>query len=391
MSKLAAALKNELPKLIVIAAAVIISIAAVLFSGFLELKPDEDKYSVYRGKVLTVDNSDLSSDVYAPDLMIGNQQLSVRILTGKYKNSEFAVINPISRLFPVTAEEGSTMLFRIREDSGAFLDIDMYGYDRANVVYLFVGLFLAVLIVVGRKKGFYAIVSLAFTVVMVIYFMIPLIMAGVNPITAAVLTSALTTVVTILLVSGFNRKSTAAIAGIIAGVGIAGIISYAVGFFGHLSGLNLHEAEEMLFLAREYGLNVADMLFCGIIISSLGAVMDVGMSIASAVFEVHSANPSLKAGQLYKSGMNVGRDVMGTMSNTLILAFAGGSLNTIILIILYRLPYIRLVNLNLLGLELLRGISGSIGIILTVPITAVTAAILAHAVFKKEPKNEKKR
>ena len=161
------------------------------------------------------------------------------------------------------------------------------------------------------------------------------------------------------------------------GVASAGIIGVISGNIGHVSGLNLADAEGVLFLAKELPLKITELLSAGIIIAALGAVMDTAMSIASAVFEVKQANAGLDMRQLYKSGMNIGRDTMGTMSNTLILAFAGSSFSVLIIIVLYQLPYMCLINLNLFIVEIIQGISGCIGLFLAVPVTALFAAALA--------------
>lgn len=212
--------------------------------------------------------------------------------------------------------------------------------------------------------------------------MVARITSGFSPILAAIITAAITTAVTIGMVSGMNTKSLAAVVGIVLGVTMVGVISMIAGKIAHISGLQTSYASEMIYLSQEIGIRVPELLVAGIIIASLGAVMDVGMSIASSVFEVYSVNSNLSLDDLYKSGMNVGRDIMGTMSNTLILAFAGSSLNILIIIVLYRLPYIRLINLDSIGVELIQGIAGSIGIILTVPITALCAAFFTT--IKKE-------
>jgi uncharacterized membrane protein len=180
-----------------------------------------------------------------------------------------------------------------------------------------------------------------------------------------------------LIVGGLNTKSGAAIVGIVAGVAAAGVIAFVAGKLGNLSGLHIEEASEMISLAQDTQLKVPELLFAGIIISALGAIMDVGMSISSAIFEVRAANEKLGMRQLYKSGMNVGRDIMGTMSNTLILAFAGSSISILIILVLYNLPYLRLINLDILAVELLQGLAGSIGLVLTIPLTAVCAAYVA--------------
>ena len=301
----------------------------------------------------------------------------MEITSGEYEGNIFEVENSMSRFFNFHAEEGMNMLFTIRVQDDGTYRVEMYGYNREGFVYGIILLFFAVLIVIGRKKGAYAVISLALTIIMIVFFMIPRITAGFSPIIAAVVTAAVTTALTITIVSGVNTKSLAAVSGIILGVVMAGAISIIAGHIAHVSGLHTQYAGEMIYLSQEIGIRVPELLVAGIIISSLGAVMDVGMSISSSVFEIHSVNRKLSLTDLYKSGMNVGRDVMGTMSNTLILAFAGSSLNTLVIIILYRLPYIRLVNLDLVSVELIQSISSSIGIVLTVPITALCAAFLA--------------
>jgi len=235
-----------------------------------------------------------------------------------------------------------------------------------------------VLVVVGRKKGFYSVLSLLFTLSVVVFFMIPLIMEGHNPIVLAVVTAVLTAVFSILLVGDVNAKSFAAIGGTVTGVAIAGAVGVMAGQLAHISGLNLEHMQELAYQQGRDGLiRLPLLLFAGIIIASLGAVMDVSMSIASSVFEMKRVNPSLSMGKLYKSGMNIGRDIIGTMSNTLILAFAGTSITVMVIIATYQLPYIRLINLDLLAVEVIQGLSASIGLVLTVPITAVLAAFLA--------------
>lgn len=212
--------------------------------------------------------------------------------------------------------------------------------------------------------------------------MIPMVLKGHSPILIALIIAGLTTVFNIILVSGSNKKSWAAILGIVSGLVVATLVGILFGKLMDLSGINMEHAEEMMRLAGEGRLQVKEILFAGIIIASLGAIMDVGMSIASSVFEVHTVSPKMNVYALYKSGMNVGRDVMGTMTNTLILAYAGSSLSTLMLFYMYQFTYYRLINIDLLGMEILQGIAGSIGLILTIPITAWIAASLAKKAKK---------
>lgn len=123
-------------------------------------------------------------------------------------------------------------------------------------------------------------------------------------------------------------------------------------------------------------------MFTSILISSLGAVMDGAMSIASATFEIHLANPRLTAKELLKTAMNVGQDIMGTMADTLILAFAGGAFNTMMLIWGFQMSYRQFINIPLIKTEIIQSLARSIGIVLTMPATAC----LAVALYTRHPR-----
>ena len=121
-------------------------------------------------------------------------------------------------------------------------------------------------------------------------------------------------------------------------------------------------------------LQISGLFVSGILIASLGAVMDVAMSISSACWELRTLNPDISRGQLFRSGMNIGRDAMGTMANTLILAFAGSSLNVLLLFQIYDYPMMQLFNADTIAAEAIRGLAGSIGILLCVPLVAALSA-----------------
>jgi len=342
-----------------------------------------DDFSVHRARVLYVDNSRLSPDPAVENLYLGRQVLEIEILSGDFVGQRFRMENTLSRFFNIMARENMEMLFQLSTQDGQVVHITTFGHSRGNFMYVFLGLFALVLIVVGRKKGFYAVLSLIFTLSLVVFFMIPLILDGRNPVLLAIVVAALTAVFTFLLVGDTIMKSFAAIGGTITGVAIAGIVGIVAGRFAHISGLHLEHAQEVMHQGgMDIVIRLPLLLFAGIIIASLGAVMDVGMSISSSVFELKKLNEGLGFKELYKSGMNIGRDIIGTMTNTLILAFAGTSLTVLIIIALYELPYLRLINMDLLAVEVIQGVSASIGLVLTVPVTAFFAAFLAAGNFK---------
>lgn len=217
----------------------------------------------------------------------------------------------------------------IYSDNGKVTDVAIYSHKRNFVIYTLFVIFCIVLVLVGKIKGFKSLIGLIFTGISLIYLMLPLIYRGMSPIFAAIITGILTTSAMMILI-GDSKKKNSATLGAILGVIVAGLIAYTAGRLAHLSGLTMQDAEDILYIAEKTSMKVEGLMFAAILIASLGAIMDMAMSIISAIFEVHTANPELGRRQLFNSGMNVGRDVIGTMSNTLILAFVGSSLTLLI-------------------------------------------------------------
>ena len=156
----------------------------------------------------------------------------------------------------------------------------------------------------------------------------------------------------------------------------AGISATLFSLASGITGYNVSDIETLMTLWTVQGIQVGSLLFAGLLISSLGAVMDVAMSIGSSMSEILAQNPSLNRKELWKAGIRVGRDMMGTDSNTLILAFAGGSLSMLLLDYAYDLPYLQIINSNNIGIAIMQGLSGSFGVVLSVPITVAAGAVL---------------
>ncbi len=145
-----------------------------------------------------------------------------------------------------------------------------------------------------------------------------------------------------------------------------------------ISGYNVSDIETLMTLWNTNRIQVGGLLFSGLLISCLGAVMDVAMSISSAIDEIYKQNTALSRKELFKAGMRVGRDMMGTDSNTLILAFAGSSVSTLLLDYAYDLPYQQIINSNNIGIAIMQGLAGSFGIVLSVPLTVLICTVLFH-------------
>lgn len=306
---------------------------------------------------------------------VGNQEVKLRFLTGKRKGEETEAVSTNGNLYGAVCHVG-TKVITLTNQSGDTTITSVYSVDRGPLVIAFVLLFFLLLYIVGGKNGLKAILGLIVAFCLILFFLFPAIYRGMQPTLAAIITVALTTVITLFVLSGYHVKTLSAILGTISGVVISGIAAWGFGKVAHISGYNVSNIDSLISVSNLTNIQVGDLLFAGILISSLGAVMDVGLSIASTIQEIHEANPALSVRELFRRGMNVGKDMMGTMSNTLILAFAGGSLSELILNYAYNLPYLQLINSYNIGIEIMQGISGSIGIILTVPLVSLFASLL---------------
>lgn len=260
---------------------------------------------------------------------VGQQKVKIQIKTGEYKGKIIEAVSTAGYLYGADCKPGVKVIVTISAYENV-LEASVYNYDRGNVLYAIIGLFFVVLWLIGGKKGLLSVVGLIFTFVCIIWMFLPLVYRGVSPIVAAAVVSVVTTVVVMYLIGGFTKKSICAMAGTVTGVVLAALFAFLFGKATHISGENVSDIENLLYIGQMTDVKVGELMFAGVLISALGAVMDVAISVTSSIWEIHQANPKMNRQQLFASGMNVGKDMMGTMSNTLILAFAGSSINTLV-------------------------------------------------------------
>ncbi|MEG0295823.1 MAG: YibE/F family protein [Clostridium sp.] len=306
---------------------------------------------------------------------VGNQIVKIKLLSGELKGESIEATSFSGYLYGADCKEGMKVVVST-SISGDKTVASVYANDREPIIYLFVALFLIMIWAIGGKKGLKSVLGLIFTFICIIFIFIPMLFKGYSAFFSAVVIVILITIVTMYLIGGNSVKTLSAILGTVLGVIISGVFAFGFGYFANISGNNVADIEELVFIASQSELKIGGILFAGILIASLGAVMDVSMSVASTINEIYDKNPSLSKNELFKSGINVGRDMMGTMSNTLILAFTGGSLNTLVLIYAYNMQYNQVINMYSIGIEIMQGVSGSIGVILTVPLVSFIASRL---------------
>ena len=308
---------------------------------------------------------------------VGEQKVRVRMLTGVRKGEELDITSSSGYLFGAACKPGMKVIV-MQSVAGDSTVASVYTQDREGVIYIFALIYLLVLCLIGGKQGIKGGLGLVFTFFCVIFVYLPLVYLKYSPFWTAVFVCFITTLVTMYLIGGPTRKTCAATLGTLVGVILAGVSAWCFSKASGISGYNVSDIETLMTLWNTNRIQVGGLLFSGLLISCLGAVMDVAMSISSAIDEIYRQNLSLSRKELFKAGLRVGRDMMGTDSNTLILAFAGSSVSTLLLDYSYNLPYQQIINSNNIGIAIMQGLAGSFGIVLSVPFTVLICTILFH-------------
>lgn len=360
--------------------AVIMIIGLFVFGTYVnrdrdEVDPSSSQLDYAKAVVTNVLEDDAQPDhENAEGRRVGTQELEIRVTSGKRKGEIMPVTNYMSAMFNIDVEQGDHVVIRVMTDEDGSYYASLFNYDRGLIVGGFILLFCITLAILGGKKGIGALLGLIFTISVIWWILIPSVIHGFSPIVITISTIAITAAASLLLLNGVSKKTLCAILGCVFGVMTAGGLAAIVTHLTPMNGFNMSEAENLILYGADKGMKISGLLVCGVLISALGAVMDVAMSIASSIYELHDHDPNMTVKQLFVSGMHIGRDAMGTMANTLILAFAGSSLNMLILVQTYNIPFLQLVNTDYICIEVIQSVAGSMGILLTVPIVAVISS-----------------
>jgi uncharacterized membrane protein len=247
-------------------------------------------------------------------------------------------------------------------------------YDRSSVLLMLLISFFLLIILFGRKKGLNTIISLILTCLSIFMVFVPSILKGNNIYFSSIIVSIFIIFMSLLLINGADKKTLCAIVGNLGGLMIAGLLAYFISKILNLTGITDDDTMFLLMLETEKPIDLIAVLWSSIVIGSLGAVMDVSMSIASALNELSENMVEKNFKTMLKSGLNIGQDAIGTMTNTLILAYIGSSLAVVLLLVANYNDTLLLFNLEMIVFEIIQAIIGSMGILFAIPITSVFAA-----------------
>lgn len=333
-------------------------------------------------KILKIIDPDYDKTVYGESNGERSETIILfegEILTGYRKGTIERAVQRVDNLYAVEmrkVEEGQTIIVYDNPDPSVDAKYMFAEYHRVTVLWVLAAVFCVILVLFGRSKGLNTLISLIFTISSIFWVYIPAILSNGNIYLWSIVTCAYIILMTLFIVSGYTKKSFAAIIGCFIGVTISGLLVFFADNFLHMTGLVNEDSMYLIMLNPDSPIDIKAIIFGSIIIGAVGAIMDVAMSISASLAELKEKAPNLSSTQLIRSGFVIGRDILGTMANTLILAYIGSSLSVTLLLFAYNSSTLLLFNTEMIVVELLQAIAGSFGIILTIPLTSIICGIL---------------
>ncbi len=302
------------------------------------------------------------------------QNLIVKVLSGPEKDRNLPVVNggafKLTREQMLKAGDQVVLLKTISPKNTNYSIIDRY---RINFLYYLVAGFFLFIIGVAWIRGLGSIVGMLISLATILWFIIPLILKGQDPLLITIIGSLFIMIVTIYLAHGFSKKTSIAVVSTFVALIITGVLAYIFVVLGNLTGLGNEDAYILQFGYSE--LNLRGLLLGGIIIGTLGVLDDITTGLSATIFELHDANPKMGFSRLFGKGLVIGREHVASLVNTLVLAYAGTSLGLFILFVVNptKQPLWVILNTEVVTGEIVRTIAGSTGLILSVPLTTAIA------------------
>lgn len=348
----------------------------ILVSIFLLLLGATPLYAqtnnIERAKVLEIVKEEKSVILgeIGKKLDVLNQTILVQIIDGAEKGKQVTLENDYIRL-----KKGDVFFIEKTSSTGEEDRYVVRERDRQFPIVILLLIFVFAIILFGGKQGFRSIASLIGGFLVIIYLLLPMLAKGYSPILVSIGFATVILFIAIYFTHGFNRESSVAFMGTIIAVVLTGLLAYFSVFIMQLTGF---DTEETMFLnlGSAVKLNFHGLLLGGILIGVLGILDDIAVTQSAVVSEIYNSAPHLTRKEVFKKAMRVGREHVSALVNTLVLAYAGASLPLLLLFSNYDYPIRFVISQELFATEIVRTIVGSIGLVLTVPITTLIAVYL---------------
>jgi uncharacterized membrane protein len=343
---------------------------------------NEDTNKTYRAEVIEI------HEVKEEEIDYGYEKMTSKSIrfTAKIKNSDlksetveaYQFVDEAIEINPKDIELGDDILIaqlssRINIEENVWTFIEYYRTDSLIMIGV---VFFALLVLFCRKKGINTVISLFITCLAIFMVFIPSILNGRNIYSSSIAICIFIILTSLLIINGVHRKTLCAVIGNLGGLAAAGILSYFIANMLNLTGLIDQDSIFLLMINPDNPIDLKAILWSSILIGSLGAVMDISMSIASATNELAENIENKDFKVFLRSGLNIGQDSIGTMTNTLVLAYIGSSLSIVLLMVVYNSDFLQLINLEMIVYEILQALIGSMGILFAIPITSLFSAYI---------------
>lgn len=361
--------------------ACIIGVVGIGIFGINQLLPNDyyiyssEDYAYDKASVVEILSEDLTPSDDYEGYYTGSQEIVVEFISGEYKGEQITLTNSISLTHNIMVEVGTKVIIKIDQPEGVAAYYSVYGYARDTGLIAIAVIFILAMLLVVRIKGVKSVIGLGISLYIIVLFLLPAIYRGWSPIYMTIITVMLISTISFLILNGFCEKTYTAIISTMIGVMVSVLFFFIFQNMLNLTGYNLEEADQLIMISRSTNLQINEVFFAAVMISSLGALIDTTMSIAAALYEMREVSPSMTKAQLFQSGISIGQDMIGTMCQTLILAFVGSAIATLLVLISYGTQWNQFVSSDYIALEVVQAISGSMAIIFAVPITAFLSTV----------------
>lgn len=328
-----------------------------------------------KAKVLSVDNS----GTYNTGLIKqGGQSCSLKILSGSHKGEITKGTNLyIGKLeFDKVFVPGDTawVLLEFGGD-GSVIHANMIEHYRINLELLLIGIFAAVIIIFSGFTGVRTLLSFAFALLCIWKVLVPCMLRGYNPVLVALLVGNAITLATLLLVAGFTKKAYAAIAGSVLCSLITCLLAISLGNVFKITGAVMQWSESLLYAGFEH-LNLTLIFQAGIYLACSGAILDLSIDISAALDEIVAISPDITRSKLIRSGLTIGRSVVGSQTTTLLLAYMGSYISVMMVFMAQGTPLLNILNTKMIASEILHTFVGCIGLVLVSPLTSFICGLI---------------
>ena len=363
-------LRYNAPVLVCLAAIVILLFLPTGYEGALLYQEAE------RCTALVVD-TDSSAIVDTGLVRSGEQRCTLELLDGTFAGRTVTGINMLNGSLEQDKlyAPGDKALVVVSHDGDTITNVTMSDHYRLGWEGLLAALFALFLILFAGRTGVRAIASFVLTVLTLWKVLVPLYLKGFNPIWVGLVITLFLTVLIIALVYGFDRRCAAAVSGACLGVLVTCVLGIAFTNLFQIHGAVMAYSESLLYAGYQ-DLNLTQIFMASIFIGASGAVMDLSVDITSAVFEVVEKRPDISRWEAARSGMNVGRAAMGTMTTTLLLAYSGGYVALLMVFMAQGTPVDNILNYKYVASEIIHTVVGSFGLVTVAPFTALTSGFL---------------